>query len=230
MVDSLGYNKVMSKKLWIIFIILIVATGAFFIINGNDAKQSNNSKQSGNIFKISEDDHVAGSDENKIVVMEYFDFQCPGCAGLYPTMQQAKKEYGSEVTFVFRHLPLTNIHPNAIAAARAAEAASNQGKFFEMEAMLFTRQDEWKNLDTGQAQKKFESYAQQLNLDIEKFKDDYSSAATLDRINRDRDSAGELGATGTPSVFLNGEQINYRELEEKIKDAIDNKKYDTNQD
>ncbi|HSX27923.1 MAG TPA: thioredoxin domain-containing protein [Candidatus Saccharimonadales bacterium] len=213
----------MSKRAWIIIIILIVGVFGFFLINGK-ADNNNNpntaSSAKGDPKKIVSDDYITGSKDHKIVLMEYFDFQCPGCKALFPVMQEARAKYGDQVTFVQRYFPLTSIHQNALIAARAGEAAGKQGKFFDMEPLLFNNQSAWETMSTSQAQKTFEGYAQQLKLNLAQFESDMASAATLDHINADRDRGNQMGVNSTPSVFLNGDRVDINSASD-ITNALD---------
>lgn len=199
----------MSKKTWIIIILLLVGLFGYLILDSDkkDANNQTNTQAVADPKKVASDDHVTGSKENKIVLIEYLDFQCPACRNLYPTVMQARQKYGDKVTFVVRHFPLTSIHTNALAGSRAAEAASAQGKFFEMEEVLYTDQDSWAQLSSTNVQKKFEEYATQLGLNLPQFQKDFASSTTLDRINRDRSTGSSLGAQSTPTLLLNGEKI-----------------------
>ena len=97
-------------------------------------------------FEAGEEDRVKGNEEAGVVLIEYSDFQCPACGSYYPIVKALSEEFPEELLIVYRHYPLTNIHPNAFSAAKASEAAANQGKFWEMHDMLFERQAEWANL------------------------------------------------------------------------------------
>lgn len=209
------------KRFWIILGVVVAGLALLFVFN----KPAENNKDTftGDAKTIQTDDHVIKAPKEKVVLIEYADFQCPSCAAVYPILKELKVKYKENVTFVFRHLPLIQIHPNAFAAARAAEAASNQGKFWEMHNQLFETQNSWGQLSTNQ-QKVFESYAEDLGLDMTKFKADYASEAVAARINRDVSSATQFSATGTPTFILNGDKIeNPRDksgYESLIDDAI----------
>lgn len=191
------------NRFWIILSIVVVGlVGVFFITKPKDEKP----KDTGEITKVASDDHAKWSADSEIVLIEYGDFQCPGCASYYPTIKELGEEYGDKVKFVFRHLPLRNIHPNAQSAALAAEAASKQGKFWEMHDRLFETQSSWGQVASNQ-QKLFEEYAKELGLDEAKFRADYTDSTTSERINRDVNSATQLGITGTPAFILNGKRI-----------------------
>lgn len=99
-----------------------------------------------NSMEVKVNDNVKGSREAKAVLIEYSDFQCPACQVYYPVVKQLTEELGNEILVVYRHFPLTTIHPNALPAAKAAEAAGKQGKFWEMHDMLFDKQSEWSAL------------------------------------------------------------------------------------
>ena len=114
-------------------------------------------------------------------------------------------EFGDRITFVYRHFPLTSIHQNAEFAARAAEAAGKQGEFWEMHDLLFEKQDEWAKVVN--VSPVFESYADLLGLDLEKFKLDWQSKEVKNLVKAERTHALKVGLQGTPTFFLNGKQI-----------------------
>ena len=159
-------------------------------------------EQNGNIA-----DHVFNDTESKVVLVEYGDYQCPGCGAAHPNIKTLLDEYGDRISFVFRNLPLTSIHPNARAAASAAEAAGLQGKFWEMNDFLFESQSEWQNLTATQRTDAFVGYADTLGLDGEKFREDYAGQPVNMKITFDQALAKKAGATSTPAFFLNGEAL-----------------------
>ncbi len=169
---------------------------------------------------VSDEDHSKGAENPKVTIVEYSDFQCPGCASVYPTVKQIVSEFPNDVKFVYRHFPLTQIHPNAIPAAYAAEAAAKQGEFWAMHDMIFNTQRTWANESDPMTH--FESYAESLGLDVEKFKEDVERKEVKDKVARDERSAS--GLRGTPTFFLNGKQIdnpaNYAEFKTLIENAI----------
>lgn len=211
----------MSKRFWIILIIAVGAMVGAFLLSGGKAEAPKSDKfADGNLTSIKESDHKVGAGNKKVTMIEYGDFQCPGCGGLFPIIDEVKNTYKDDITFVFRHFPLTQIHPNAQAAHRAAEAASNQGKFFEMHDLLYINQQLWQ--DSKQAQTIFEGYAEQLELNMDQFRADAASEAANAKISADVDSGKQLGVTGTPTIFINGEKLEQtpRSLEE-FKKVID---------
>ncbi len=192
------------NRFWIILAVVIVGLAGLFIVT--KPKNSGDNKFNGDASKLQSDDHVRNQRDLKATLIEYADFQCPACGSYYPITKQLEAQYGDRVTFVYRHFPIISLHPNAFAAARAAEAASNQGKFWEMHDKLFETQDIWGRVATNQ-QSLFEGYAKDLSLDLNKFKADYVTEVTADRINRDVSSAKQFGITGTPTFILNGQKI-----------------------
>ena len=137
-----------------------------------------------------------GAKNAKLAVVEFSDFQCPFCSRVNPTMDQIVKEYGDEVAVVFKHLPL-RMHSKAPAAHAASEAAHRQGKFWEMHDLIFANQREL-------TQQKYEEYAQQLGLDMDRFRKDAASPEVKKKVDADAAEAARLGVTGTPGFFVNG--------------------------
>lgn len=152
-------------------------------------------------------DRVFGKADSKVIVFEYADYQCPGCASAFATMNQIQKLYKDKVAFVFRNFPLTTIHPNALAAATVAEAAGEQGKFWEMHDLLFQNRNDWVNLSTDQRGSVFEGYAQRLNLDMDTFRTDQAGSLVAQKIDRDRALGGKKGVSATPTIFIGSEKI-----------------------
>lgn len=190
----------MSKKLWIILGIIAAVLVGFLLFRGDG-----NNTPGGDSNSASS--HVRGNADSSVVLTEYADFQCPYCAAYYPVVEQVIEKYQNDVRFEYRHLPLSN-HLNAFAASRAAEAAALQSEqaFWDMAGLLFENQESWSTSSNPQAF--FEQYAQQLNLDVEKFKQDFASSEVNSRINDDIASFNATGEEmGTPAFFLNGERI-----------------------
>ncbi|MCA9308845.1 thioredoxin domain-containing protein [Candidatus Saccharibacteria bacterium] len=194
------------NRFWIILTVVVVGLiGLFFVVKKDDT--STKVSVDGDVNKVLKTDHVRGNKEAKVVLIEFGDFQCPGCGAAYPVIKSLESTYGDDVAFVFRHFPLTQAHPNAFAAARAAEAAGEQGKFFEMHDKLFESQTIW-GQSTDNQQELFEGYAKELNLNMDKFKKDYASEEVASRINQDR-SIGQqdFDVKATPTFVLNGKKL-----------------------
>lgn len=171
---------------------------------------------------ISDTDHVLGSAEATIELIEYGDFQCPACAAYEPILKRLTQENGDWVRFAFRHLPLKEIHRNAVASSHAAEAAANQGKFWEMKELLYTNQSAWSALPDPAP--KFMEYAAQLGLDENQFSADMDSQEVRSRVESDYQTAQSLGLNSTPTFFVNGEQIATPPTYEKLLELLQSKR------
>jgi protein-disulfide isomerase len=142
-----------------------------------------------------------------VIIEEFGDYQCPPCGQLYPELKQIESEYGDQVKIVFRHFPLMKMHKNALLAAHAAEAARNQGKFWEMHDRLYRNQKEWAELDDPRPV--FEGYARQLSLKLDQFNSDLQSNLIDQKILADIQRGTSQGVTGTPTVFLDSHLLKY---------------------
>lgn len=165
--------------------------------------------------------NVKGNPEAEVVLVEYSDFQCPACAAAAPVVNQLIEDYGDSVRFEYRHFPLTSIHPLAIPAARAAEAAGQQGKFFEMHDLLFENQQTWSRAANPTAL--FMGYAGELGLDTGQFKTQMNASKIDDHVRAQFDEARSLGLTGTPTFTLNGERMvfdSYQSFVDQVVAAI----------
>jgi len=161
--------------------------------------------------ELRQDDWVRGKADARVVLIEYSDFQCPACGFYKPIVQSLLSEFEGELKLVYRHFPLTNIHKNALLAAKVAEAAGLQGKFWEMHDLLFEKREEWENLGNEEI---FLQYAESLGLDKEKFEKDLNSKEVEEKVFRDIQSANALRLNSTPSFFLQGKKISPRSVED----------------
>ncbi|MEX0988909.1 MAG: Na+/H+ antiporter NhaA [Actinomycetota bacterium] len=142
-------------------------------------------------------DHVRGPGDAPLTLLEYGDFECPHCGRAEPIVRNLLERFGAEIRFVFRHLPLTDVHENAELAAEAAEAAGAQGRFWEMHDVLFAHQDALRLAD-------LRGYARDLGLDVDRFSAELASRRHTLRVARDVESADVSGVAGTPTFFVNG--------------------------
>lgn len=147
-------------------------------------------------------DHVYGKPDAKVVWFEYGDFQCPGCTAAAPNIKKIAEKYKDKAAFVFRNFPLTSAHPNALAASSTAEAASLQGKYWEMHDLLFTNHDEWATLSPDTRDEKFKSYAAQLGLNVDQFTADLTSSKVQRKVQTDRALGNKVNVTATPTLFI----------------------------
>jgi len=156
--------------------------------------------------------HVKGNTDAVVTLVEYSDFQCPACAQFEPVVTGIMEQYGDQLSLEYRHFPLISIHPYALPAAKAAEAAAQQGKFWEMHDKLFENQSVWANSSNPQSY--FISYANELGLDVALFKQHLRSTMIADAVEASFNDARDKGLTGTPSFFLNGERFEFATLDE----------------
>lgn len=202
----------MSKKAWIIFAaVCLVTLGGLVVLSNKDkidvssvdaSKIQQANKSSGDIA-----DHVFGKADSKVLLIEYGDFQCPGCGSAYPKVKAVTEKYKNQVGFVFRNFPLVSLHPNARAAAAAAEAAGLQGKYWEMHDKLYESQESWSTASSSDRVNIFAGYASDLGLDTNKFKLDMADDKINQKISYDQAIGKKLDITGTPTLFLNGQAI-----------------------
>lgn len=192
----------MNKQFFAVIIVVLVAMVGLFSLT-KDKSQSDNPADSKKTVQASS--HTVGKGAKNVTLVEYGDFQCPACKAYYPLLKQVKAEYKDDIKFQFRHFPLVQIHPNAMIGARAAEAAGNQDKFFEMHDLLYENQDSW-SVAPNPA-KVLESYATQLGMNLDKFKADMAAASTANIINADIKEGQKIGANSTPTFAINGKKV-----------------------
>ena len=148
---------------------------------------------------VSARDHIEGDIAAPVTLVEYGDYECPHCGHAFPIIKRIQKALGNDLCFVFRNFPLSEVHPNATAAAEAAEAAAAQGKFVEMHDIIFENQD---RLGPGDLL----GYAQQCGLDTQRFVREMEAGDYTDRVREDFMSGVRSGVNGTPTFFVNGQR------------------------
>lgn len=202
----------MGKIKWLIFTATIVGFFAFIISSSNQAS-INLEDININIAQIANSDnggiadHIKGNPESKVALIEYADYQCPGCATTNPIMKLFVDEYKDKIAFIFRNYPITSIHKNAKSSAAAVEAAGLQNKYWEMHDLIFETQSNWQYLDIEKRTEFYISQAKKLGLDADKFKKDMSSADVDKKIKYDQAMARQSKLEATPSFILNGKLI-----------------------
>jgi protein-disulfide isomerase len=142
-------------------------------------------------------DHLRGEPDAPMTLVEYGDFQCPYCGDAYPVVQELLAHFGDQVRFVFRHMPMADLHPRAMAAAEAAEAAAAQGRFWEMHDRLFEHR-----LELTDAQ--LRDHAEAIGLDVERFDRELREGVHAARVAEDYRSGVRSGTPSTPRFFVNG--------------------------
>jgi protein-disulfide isomerase len=142
-------------------------------------------------------DHVIGASHAPVTIVEYGDFECPNCKQAAPALKLLLERFAGRVQVAWRHFPLEEVHPHALAAAQAAEAAAGQGKFWEMHDLLFANQD---HLNANH----LHAYAERLQLDLARYTAEMDDEVYLQRIREHMEGARHSGVRGTPTFFING--------------------------
>lgn len=186
-------NAYLQKKAWSDG---VAKLDAWSIIEGNE--------YNGNISDV-----VIGSKDSKVTIIEYADFQCSACALTFPYIHDVVKEYGDQITYIYRNYAI-QYHSNATAAATAAYAANNQGYFEEYADLLFKNQDDWFYSEGEKRDKQYEEYFKEASEgkgDVEKYKADLKSSAIKNKLAMDRELAVRVNLTATPLIFINKEKF-----------------------
>lgn len=182
-----------------ILTLIAILVGVFFF-SGKDKIQTQQDKNFNTSQLTDSVKHSKGTQNGQVTIVEFGDIQCPACAQAQPIINSTIEKYKDNIYFVFRHYPLT-IHKNAEFAAKAAEAAGEQDKFFEMVDVMYSNQLEWSN-DTN-PREDFRKYAQELSLNLDQFNQDMEK--DWENIPTDYALGNSAGVQSTPTFFINGE-------------------------
>lgn len=201
----------MSNRSWIIFGLVVLG---FFGIMFAFSESSKIDLENVDVSQVIEstdvngnvEEHVYGKKDSKVVLVEYADYQCAGCASMSKRIKILSEEYKDQMTFVFRNFILDG-HANSLSAAAAVESANLQGKFWEMNALIFDNQVDWTNANVSERSELYMSYAKELGLDEDKFKEGMKSPNVRKKIEFDKATARKAGLTQTPFFLLNGEPV-----------------------
>lgn len=218
----------MNGKSWAVFGIIVLALvgGMVYLSMSNRLNVSDITNDSAMKILGAEarngdiGEHTLGNENAKVVLIEYADYQCPGCGTTAPTVKSLTEKYRDSMLLIFRNYPITTSHPNARVAAATAEAAGLQGKFWEMHSLLFEKQSEWSNASVNDRLGIFLSYGDQLGLNREQLEKDIASENIKRKIDFDTAIGRVQNITGTPTFFLNGKSLNANELETGITNAL----------
>ncbi len=206
-----------SKRFWFILLVILVGFFGLVLLNKDESKETSDSvaaQGSSNYY---------GKADSPVTVTEFVDFQCEACYAYYPYVKEVKEKYKDKVRFQVRNFPITSGHQFALQAARAAEAAARQGKFWEMHDRIFEGQKAWER--TQNPQTYFDGYAESIGLDMAKYKADRDSADVAAVINKDLADVKEIGGSGTPTFAINGKRVDktapsVEALSQMIDDAL----------
>jgi protein-disulfide isomerase len=206
---SLSTPSKIAIALVVAAVLAALAVTAF--INRNNAASQAASAASAEVVR--EDSHrLSSAKDEKAVLVEFLDFECESCRAAYPFIEELRAKHADRLTVVSRYFPLPG-HPNSMTAAVAVEATAQQGKFEDMYHRLFETQTEWSHTAESRAGT-FRSYAEDLGLDMTAYDAAVADPATTARVETDKNDGIGLGVTGTPTFFLDGEQISPSTLEE----------------
>lgn len=202
----------------------VVALVGFFIF-GKKATPSNAPIEPATLSDAGQlvrgDSPVRGPADAKVTVVEFADFQCPACKAAKPVILSVLETNPTQVKLIFRHFPISSIHIHADETSLTAEAAKNQGKFWEMYDKLYDTQDEWSVVSKRKIGEYLQDLAKDLGLDVDKFNGAKTDQVARDIVARDLADGDALGVTGTPTFFVNGQKIGgTNELEAAVAKAL----------
>ncbi len=197
----------MNRTAWIIFSVAVIALLATLIgLSRRDrvdvGELNVNQIQSASDAAGGIGDRVFGNRDSDVVLIEYLDYQCPGCAAAHPRVVSIGEQYGDDIAIVVRHFPLPN-HPNARIAAASAEAVGlqDEDKFWQMHDLLIENQTAWSTASPAERTDIFVSYAEQVGANVEQFREDLASSQVTQKIAFDQALGREHGVNATPSFF-----------------------------
>ena len=201
-------------------VVFLFVLGGLIFVNTRDSGGPVNSDAAENPKTVRADSHMlTTAEDDKVNLVEFLDFECEACRAQFPTMERIREEYEGRINFVVRYFPLSG-HANAENAALAVEAASKQGAFEEMYVKMYETQSEW-----GESQDSkedlFVEFARELGLDDAQFVADVNDPKTAERIAKDQQDGVGLGVQGTPTIFLNDEELPSMPPYELLKERID---------
>lgn len=208
-----------SKRFWIILTVIVVGLVGILVFSNKGKDSSGGSSEASSQGSS----NYYGKMDSPVTLTEFVDFQCEACYAYYPYVKQVKEQYKDRVRFQVRNFPIISGHQFSMQAAKSAEAAARQGKFWEMHDKIFEGQKTWEQ--TTDPQSYFDQYAQSIGLDMEKFKTDRTSSDVNSVVNKDLQDIKKLGGSGTPTFVLNGKKIenpgpSFEALSKVLDDAL----------
>ena len=208
-------QRTIKKTIYFGLTLMALLTLIFGVMWAGSVNQTDDVSRLANVDAVMADDQTIGDKDNaKAVLVEYSDFQCPACAFYAPLVKEILAAYETEgLLFVYRHFPLTG-HAHALITAKASEAAGLQGQFWPMHDLIFEHQDVWITQSPEEVRKALLSYATDLGLEMEKFITDMDSDVVAEKIQRDLVSGRRAGVRGTPTFYLDGQEVSVRTLDQ----------------
>lgn len=196
-------------------VMLVAVVGAAVVFSNKSAQEPSTVDQA---LVVGDARHTKGKADAKVTIVEFSDLQCPACRAAQPLVTEILQSASDSARLVYRHFPLRSIHPNAEAAAKASEAAANQGAFFAYHDLLFATQQDWEG--EKDPTQKFLTLARQLNLDITKFTADMNSEEVKNRIAKDEQDGNQAGVSSTPTFYVNGKMTDSLHLKSEVEKAL----------
>ena len=167
--------------------------------------------------------HVRGAQDAVVTIVEFSDFQCPACKATNPLVEKVVDQYPDQVRLIYRHFPLSSIHPNAQLAAQAAEVAAKDGKFWEYHDLLFEQQLTWSQLEKKEEYiEQLASYAEELGIDKDSFLERIESDHIKSSVTEDLTAGGRLNIQATPTLYVNGQPSSASQLMQIVESIINN--------
>jgi protein-disulfide isomerase len=218
-------NQETKVTIGMVLVCVVMVVGIFAYGGKQASKMSPDQGEKASVdpaILVRDDSRKIESPGSAVTLVEFLDFECEACGAAYPIVKQILKEYDGRINFVLRNFPL---HANSVLAAKSAEAAGEQGKFWEMYDKLFQNQREWGEQKTPQTEF-FRKYAQEIGLDMDAFNEVIASKKYEDKVMRDQRDGESAGVQGTPTFYLNGKQLRgiprYEQLKQMIDEEIKN--------
>lgn len=197
--------KLMKPIIVIVLAVGVAAGAAVFLSRGTDKPAENSSTPSHADIKGG---HIRGAENAPVTLVEFGDYECPSCGAYHPFVKEILTRYPDKVRIEFHHFPLVGVHPNAMTGAMAAEAAGEQGKFWEMHDALFENQPMWG--ESRNPEPVLINIASRIGLDVNRFMQSLRNPALQDRILKDVTRGNELQINETPTFFINGERVHLK--------------------
>jgi len=210
-------SKLFKPVVIIILAVGVAAGAAVFLSRG--AEKRNDNPNTPQHVEIKGSVHIRGPQNAQLTLVEFGDYECPVCGAWHPFVKELLNRYPQQLRLEFHHYPLVSVHPNAMAGAMAAEAAGEQGKYWEMHDALLEHQREWG--ESPNPEPMFLGLASGLGLDVNQFRQSLHSPALQSKILQDVTQAQDLHIEGTPTFFINGEQIHPKLSMEDLVQLID---------
>ncbi|MFY0408377.1 DsbA family protein [Solicola sp. PLA-1-18] len=198
--------KTQNKITAVVIAVVVAVLAAYVVIQRVGREEPASAAEAADIL-VREDSHRLGTpaEDGKATLVEFLDFECESCLAAYPLVEEMRKKYDGQVTFVMRYFPIPS-HANAQNAAYAVEAASKQGQLEPMYKRMYETQTQWGEQQDSKAAL-FRSFAEDLGLDMAQYDTDVKSKATQERVAKDYEDGIKLGVQGTPTFFLNGKKL-----------------------